>query len=248
MAKDGKPMVKEKEGLVSRIDRSRRYSRNMTTISQQEQELLKEKSVCIVGCGGLGGGVIEALARMGVGHMTLVDGDCFDVTNLNRQVFSNEKNIGCPKAREAARQIGEINSEIDVKACDVMLDGDNAVRLVKEHDVVVDALDNISARRILEEACEEEGIPLVHGAIAGWTGQVAVITPGCRLMGNIYGGFESVEAGEEQETGNPSFTPAVVSGIQAAETVKLLLGREGTLTGRMLMLDLLEHQYEIIEL
>lgn len=189
MSKDGKPMVKEKEGLVSRIDHSRRYSRNMTTISRQEQELLKEKSVCVVGCGGLGGGVIEALARMGVGHMTLVDGDCFDVTNLNRQVFSNEKNIGCSKACEAARQIEEINSEIDIKARDVMLDGDNAASLVKDHDVVVDALDNISARRILEEACEEEGIPLVHGAIAGWTGQVAVITPGCRLMENLYGGF-----------------------------------------------------------
>lgn len=80
-------MVKEKEGLVSRIDHSRRYSRNMTTISRQEQELLKEKSVCVVGCGGLGGGVIEALARMGVGHMTLVDGDCFDVTISTGRCF-----------------------------------------------------------------------------------------------------------------------------------------------------------------
>lgn len=222
-----------------------RYDRNIGTVSSEEQELLKGKSVCVIGCGGLGGGIIEGLTRLGVGRLTIVDGDVFDASNLNRQVLSSEKNIGREKATEGRRQMAEINSEVEVCPICAFYTEENSREIVKGHDVVVDALDNINSRKILENACEAESIPLVHGAIAGWHGQLAVIMPGDRLIHSLYDGDDNY--GVEKETGNPSFTPAVVGALQVAETLKLLLGREGVLANKLMTIDILNHQYEIVD-
>lgn len=225
---------------------NKRYDRNIGTISPEEQVLLMQKAVCVIGCGGLGGGVIENLVRLGIGKLTIVDCDVFDETNLNRQVLSNENNLGKSKAEEGAAQMATINSAVEITPINAELNEENCRGIIAGHDLVIDAVDNIKARLILEKACEEEGITLVHGAIAGWNGQVAVVRPGDRLFENIYQGAD--DRGEELETGNPSFTPAVVSAIQAAEAIKVLLGKEGVLEKKMLMVDLLDHQYEVIEL
>lgn len=219
-----------------------RYDRNIGTITIEEQELLSKKSVCVVGCGGLGGGVIENLTRMGVGELTVVDGDSFDVSNLNRQVLSNEDNIGKSKALEAIEQMSRINSEITLIAIEDLLTAENAGSIIDGCDVVVDALDNVEARLALEDACAAEGVPLVHGAISGWNGQVGVVMPGSGILHQIY------ESGLQDNTPtNPSFTPAVISALQASETIKVLLGREEILRNKLLMVDLLEHEYEVID-
>lgn len=219
-----------------------RYDRNIGTITIEEQELLKTKSVCVVGCGGLGGGVIENLTRMGVGELTVVDGDSFDESNLNRQVLSNESNLGKSKALEAIEQMSKINSEITLIAIEDLLNAENACSIIDGCDVVVDALDNVEARLALENACVTECIPLVHGAISGWNGQVGVVMPESGILHQIYDGV----TGEESPT-NPSFTPAVISALQASETIKILLGREEALRNKLLMIDLLDHEYEIID-
>lgn len=219
-----------------------RYDRNIGTITIEEQALLSTKSVCVVGCGGLGGGVIENLTRMGIGELTVVDGDSFDESNLNRQVLSNEENLGKSKAVEAIEQMSRINSEITLIAIEDLLNEENAGSIIDGCDIVVDALDNVDARLALEDACEAEGVPLVHGAISGWNGQVGVVMPGSGILHQIYDGA----AGEDSPT-NPSFTPAVISALQAAETIKVLLGREEALKNKLLMIDLLEHEYEVID-
>lgn len=235
-----------------------RYARNRGTVSPEEQILLKKKSVCVIGCGGLGGGVIEGLTRLGIGRLTIVDADVFDETNLNRQVLCHEENLGRAKAAEGAAQMKQINSEVEIRSLHTMVDEKNAQNIIRGHDAVVDALDSVQTRLILEDACEAEGVPLVHGAIAGWNGQAAVSMPGSRLLHRIYGAGEAKSAdgnvrdesgsrGAELETGNPSFTPAVVSGLQVAETLKVLLGRDGVLENKLLLMDLLEHDYEIVD-
>ena len=219
-----------------------RYDRNIGTITIEEQRLLNTKSVCVVGCGGLGGGVIENLTRMGVGELTVVDGDSFDVSNLNRQVLSNQENIGKSKALEAIEQMSKINSEITLIAIEDLLNKENAGSIIDGCDVVVDALDNVDARLALEDACAAERVPLVHGAISGWNGQVGVVMPGSGILHQIY------EIGLQDNTPtNPSFTPAVISALQASETIKVLLGREEILRNKLLMVDLLEHEYEVID-
>lgn len=220
-----------------------RYKRNIGTVTAEEQELLKSKSVCVVGCGGIGGGVIESLTRMGIGHLTVMDGDVFDETNLNRQVLSNENVIGHPKALEAAKQMGEINSEIEIVPVYCMLDEGNAFDIVKGHDVVIDALDNVETRSILSDACDKAGIPLVHGAIGGWNGQVGIVMPGCKMIDQLYGdGLPDTDAPT-----NPPFTPAVIAAMEASETVKLLLGKKEALKNRLLMIDLLNNEYDTID-
>ena len=223
----------------------RRYERNSMTITPEENKLLRAKKVCVAGCGGLGGGVIEGLVRIGVGTVRAIDGDVFDETNLNRQVLSNEGNLGRIKAEEAVLQMKLINSEVRIDPVYAFIDESNAAELIRGFDAVVDALDNISSRKTLERACEAENIPLVHGAIAGWNGQVSVVMPGDGTIAAVYEGEE--EKGQAVPTGTPSFPPAVVSALEVAETVKLLLGREGSLMSRMLTIDLLHHEYETID-
>lgn len=224
-----------------------RYQRNLGTMTPEENDKLKDFRVCVIGCGGLGGYVIEELARLGIGHITAVDGDVFQPSNLNRQLFSAEALIGESKALAAQERVRSINAEVKVRAIDSFLTAENADSIITaDHHVVIDALDNISSRRLLETCCNSKKLPLVHGAIAGWHGQVGVIMPGDKLFAQLYP--EDAEKGAEQETGNPSFTPAVVASIEVAETLKLLLGKPGILRNKLLTIDLLEQEYDVIEL
>lgn len=224
-----------------------RYQRNIGTITPEENEKLRGCSVCVVGCGGLGGYVIEELARMGVGDIIAIDGDVFQVSNLNRQLISSERNLNRYKAICAQERIHLINPQVKVHPLCYYLTEENADGLISSQcNAVVDALDNIQSRRVLEKICKEKEIPLIHGAIAGWHGQVSVIRPGDDLFQQLYP--EDAERGAELETGNPSFTPAVVASIQTAETIKVLLGKEPDLSGRVLTIDLMAQEYEIIQL
>ena len=200
----------------------------------------------MIGCGGLGGYIIEMLARLGVGEITVVDNDIFDKTNLNRQVLSDEDNIGQRKAFAAKEKIGKINSEVRINAVVEFLNESNAERILKDHQVIVDALDNIPSRLILQSTSRLLDLPMVHGAIAGWYGQVSTIFPEDNTLNKIYGKHDTMVI--EKELGNPSFTPALVSSIQVSEVVKILLGRGDLLRNKLLYIDLINMDFEILDL
>lgn len=223
-----------------------RYSRNMNTLSPDENEKLKSFRVCVIGCGGLGGYVIEMLGRLGIGTITAVDGDVFDETNLNRQLLSSEEAIGKSKAYAAEERMRTVNSDVKVYPVQTFVTEENCDEIIGGHDVVVDALDNMTARRLLEAHCEKLNIPMIHGAIAGWYGQVSAIMPGDRTLQKIYPPNEN--KGAETELGNPSFSPALVASIEVAEAMKVLLGRGELLQNRLLTIDLLNQEYEIFNL
>lgn len=223
-----------------------RYSRNKKMLSDEECLNLRQSKVCVIGCGGLGGYIIEMLARMGVGKLTVVDGDVFDVTNLNRQLLSKEDNIGMSKAEAAGKRIQEINSDVKVTVISEFFSEENAIGILKGQDLVMDALDSIPVRLLLESTCEHMKIPMIYGAIAGWYGQVATIYPGDRLLNKIYG--PEMKRGKEAELGNPSFTPALVASVQVSEALKVLIGRGAHLREKLLLMDLLNNDFEYIEL
>lgn len=206
--------------------------------------MLKNKSVLVVGCGGLGGYAIEYLARLGVGHITAVDGDVFCESNLNRQLFCTTDNIGKSKASEAATRIAAINPELEVKAVAEFFNADNAVYLLEGTDVVIDALDNVESRMILEDACEQAGVTIVHGAVQGWTMQATVVEPGSKLLHNLYKSNDKVPSTHEASKEDPDAktclcpTPACCAAIQVSEALKMLLGRDSSLNGNMLFWDL----------
>ncbi len=222
-----------------------RYIRNHTSISKEENQILKESKVAVVGCGGLGGHIIEMLGRIGLGTITAIDGDIFDETNLNRQLLCNEGNIGQSKAQAAKERIEIVNSEIEIIVKNVYLDRDSGEELLRGHDLVVDALDNIESRFIVQEVCKKLGIPLVHGAIAGWYGQVTTIYPGDDTLNKIYG--KKQDKGAEKELGNPAFTPNLISSIQVAEVVKLITKKGTNLRKTLLLIDILDQEYNIID-
>jgi len=223
-----------------------RYIRNEKMLSPAENQKLRTFRVAVVGCGGLGGYIIEMLARLGIGYLTLIDGDVFEPSNLNRQLLSNPENIGQPKAREAKQRVKEINPEITTVAVYEFLTEVNAEEILKGHDLICDALDNIKSRRIIEKAAEKLNTPMIFGAIAGWYAQVCTIMPGDRILERLYPA--EMEKGAETHYGNPSFTPALAASIQVAEAIKVLLNKEGLLRNKVLSINLLNHEYQVIEL
>lgn len=225
---------------------SERYTRNLGSFSEAEQIDIHKKSACVVGCGGLGGFVADSLARFGVGKLTLIDGDAFCPSNLNRQLFSTEQNLGVNKALATADALRIINSEVAVTAHPVMLNAENAPSLLAGHDVIVDCLDSVAARRILGLACEELKVLLVHGAISGLYGQVASIYPGHGLMDIIYPISQSREP--DNTLGNPIFAPQLIASIQSCEAVTHLAGRKSTLCNRILYVNMVDHDYKIVQL
>lgn len=222
-----------------------RYSKNMTMISLDENERLKKLKVLVVGCGGLGGYVIEMLSRLGIGHLVCVDGDVFDESNLNRQVLSTENNLGGYKASEAKTRVQTINSEVLVTSHVCFADEENMEMLTDGCDVVVDTVDNIKSKLMLEKCCKKQNLPLIHGAIGGWYGQVSTVIPGDDTISYLY---KNSKKGIESLLGNPSFTPATIASIQVSECLKVLLNKKEILSKKILMIDLLNHDYELIEL
>lgn len=215
-----------------------RYLRNHDAISESEQAILATKRVLVVGCGGLGGMVIECLARISVGYLRVVDGDVFEESNLNRQLLSSTMNLGRPKVLAAQQRIMAVNPLVEVDAVQADLAAENAMELLAGCDVAVDCLDNIPARLVLQQAAKVAGVTVVHGAVAGWLGRICVIQPGEDLLSLLYPNQEEAQ-GEERQRGTLSFTAALTASWQAAETVKLLLGKPG-LQGEILEVDLMQ--------
>jgi molybdopterin/thiamine biosynthesis adenylyltransferase len=194
----------------------------------------------VVGCGGLGGHIIDQLSRIGVGAIRVVDGDMFDPSNLNRQLLSCVPLLGTSKAKAAAEHVSRVNPEMDVDAVPVFLTEENAGELVADCDIVLDALDNIPSRKILAAACSEAGIPYVYGAISGWVAQAAVSAPGDMLIEALYP--EEIEISDKSVL---SFTPALCASLQTSLCVKYLVGRPVE-TGTVYYFDLLNLEYETI--
>jgi molybdopterin/thiamine biosynthesis adenylyltransferase len=215
----------------------RRYLRNLGTLGLAGQARLLRSTVAVIGLGGLGGYVAEALARMGVGRLVLVDGDVFEDHNLNRQLLSSEANLGCAKIEVARRRVAEINAAVEVVAWAAVLDRDNAAQLLHGAEVVVDCLDKLPTRFVLQSAAQALGVPMVHGSIAGYLGQVMTIFPGDPGLCALYGDGEIPERGVEVELGNPAATPMMIAAWQVQEVIKLLLPCGEPLRRRLLIMD-----------
>lgn len=221
-----------------------RYQRNRHAISTLQQYRLFRSRAVIIGCGGLGGYVIEELARLGVGNLVLIDSDVIEEHNLNRQVLSTVNVLNRPKVDVACERVRLINPAVNVTPLKTVFFHDNGRELVKGADVVLDGLDTIPDRLELAQICHEMSIPVVHGAIGGWYGQVATQLPGENISPQVFGMSPS-NKGIETDLGNPSFTPGVIASLQAAEACKILLREGRCLNKRILFINLLD--MEIVE-
>lgn len=221
-----------------------RFSRNIGSLYLDGQKKLLESSCLVVGLGGLGGFVAEGLARAGVGKIYAADDDVFDQTNLNRQLFAAENNIGKLKSKEAQKRIKRVNGSVEFRAYHCKFSELpekvwNGVRLV------FDCLDNIQDRLALADKCSRYGIPLIHGAIAGWCGEVAVLWPKSRLLEQVY---KTDKTGLEKRLGTPVFTAAVAAGLMTAEGIKLLIDKTFSKETRIFYFDLMQNIWQTVNL
>ncbi len=241
----GQSVAQVEGAVLSRGLLPARYQRNRETVSLANQLRLFRSCVAVVGAGGLGGYVIEELARLGVGRLVVVDPDLFEEHNLNRQLLSSPCALGRPKADVAAERIREINPAVTVVPLRRTFQAADAGVLLDNVDAAVDGLDSVGCRLELARACRELGVPLVHGAIAGWYGQIATQLPGDDISRHIYGEWAE-DRGIEKALGNPAFTPAVVASLQAAEVCKILLAEGRPLSRRILFVNLLSMEFDEI--
>ena len=209
-----------------------RFCRNIPAIADHEQTILQHKRVLVVGCGGLGGYLCELLARLGVGHVRVVDGDVFSPSNLNRQLLCTTETLGRNKAEVARERLLAIDPALDVEAFDFPLTEENARTLLEGCDVALDGLDNVESRLVLEKACTQCNLPLVHGAIAGWAAQATVVPPGSGLLAQLYAG-----ASLEPSPAVLPFTASLCAAVQVRETTKLLCNRDVSLWGKLWLYD-----------
>jgi molybdopterin-synthase adenylyltransferase len=225
-----------------------RYLRNLKTLSEADQIRLLESTVCIVGLGGLGGTVTEALARMGIGRFCLVDGDVFEAHNLNRQLLCSIDRMGMPKVEAAVMRVKSINPGLEVAATAAYLTPENAGTVIGSCDLVVDCLDNIQSRFTLEAAAKRAGIPMVSAAVAGISGHVATIFPEDPGLETIYGPEDQLITAKGAETQLGCLAPAVnlIASIECAEVLKVLLEKENILKNKLLVVDLADYTFETL--
>lgn len=233
-------------------DQIQRYSRHikLKEIGSEGQSRLLASRVLVVGTGGLGSPCAFYLAAAGVGTLGLADGDVVERSNLQRQILHGEADLGRPKVDSAREKLTALNPEVRVITYRERLNPDNALDLMRDYEVVVDGADNFPARYLLSDACRILGKPLVHGSVFRFDGQVTVFSP---PAGPCYRCLypEPPPPGTVptcEEVGVLGAVTGVIGSIQAAEAIKLLLGRGRTLAGRLLLFDALNLEFREVRI
>jgi molybdopterin/thiamine biosynthesis adenylyltransferase len=215
-----------------------RYKKNQTTISIKNQLKLLNSDVSIIGCGGLGGHISEILTRIGIGNITIFDHDIFEEHNLNRQNFSNYNSLGREKVLVIKEELKLINPSVNVKAIVKKFNPFEDMNLIKNTNIVIDALDNPQTKLDLSFICKKKNITFIHGAIAGMNGQFTSNT-----LEKLY---KNGDTGIENSIGNPSFSVTFAASIQCSETIKILLNKGEILNNNILITDLLENEFTLL--
>jgi molybdopterin/thiamine biosynthesis adenylyltransferase len=215
-----------------------RYLRNIGTIGLAGQLKLLRSTVAVCGAGGLGGTIIELLARQGVGNLVIIDKGRFVESNLNRQIMALESNLRRSKVKAAAARVEKINSATAVTAINKTINSRNVEKIIKNAGVVLDGLDNLTDRQVVAGACNKMNIPFVHGAIAGFSGQLMTIFPGDKGLSAICGPCaDENSCGVETLTGNPAGTAAIIAAWEVQEAIKIITGIGEPIRNRLLFLD-----------
>lgn len=221
-------------GMLTR-DELGRYDRQIMIegFGEEGQEKLKRAKVIVAGAGGLGSPASIYLAAAGVGTIRIIDHDRVELSNLNRQILHWDEDIGKRKVDSALEKLGRLNQGVKIEAMGETITEDNVSQLVAGFDLIVDAMDNLPTRYLLNRTALEMNIPFFHGAVYGFEGRAMTIIPGktaCLMC--VYRG--AMPEGKFPVVG---VTPAVVGCIQAMEVIKYIVGIGKLLTNRLLIFD-----------
>jgi len=222
-------------------DQRNRYQRhlNLPEVGEQGQLKMLDAKVLCIGAGGLGSPAAMYLAAAGIGTLGIVDMDVVDASNLQRQILHNVDRIGDRKVDSAKKTLTALNPDVNIVTHDVRLDATNMVDIISGYDVIVDGADNFPVRYMLNDASVKLGIPVVHGSIFRFEGQVTVFDP---KAGPTYRDMLPAPPPPElapscAEAGVLGVLPGIVGSIQALEALKLVLDHGDSLVGRLVAFD-----------
>jgi adenylyltransferase/sulfurtransferase len=202
-------------------------------IGQEGQEKLKRARVVIAGAGGLGSPIAIYLTAAGIGMIRVIDHDRVALSNLNRQILHWEEDVGRKKVDSARTKLRNLNSTVEIQAIAETITEENISELVGGCDVIVDAMDNLPTRYILNRRAVETNIPFIHGAVNGFEGRVMTVIPGeTACLRCMYRGLVP-----QEKFPVIGVAPAVIGSIQATEVIKYLVGIGNLLTNRLLIYD-----------
>jgi sulfur-carrier protein adenylyltransferase/sulfurtransferase len=230
-----------------------RYQRQII-ISQfglEGQEKLASAKVLVVGAGGLGCPVLMYLAAAGIGQLGIVDQDVVSLSNLHRQILYKTEDIGLPKVQRAAFYLNQMNPEVNITTYLSMLSTENALAIIDNYDIVVDATDNFPSRYMINDACVILGKPLIYGAVSNFEGQVAVFNADLgddKRSSNYRDIFPNPPMENEidncAEIGVLGVLPGTIGCIQASEVIKLITGIGKPLTNQLQTVNLLTNHWQ----
>jgi adenylyltransferase/sulfurtransferase len=231
----------------------RRYSRQilLPEIGIRGQELLKKAKVLVVGAGGLGCPVLQYLAAAGTGKIAIAEFDMVDETNLQRQILYGSDDVGKLKSIIAANRLEHLNDLIETEKINLRINSSNALEVVRDYDIVVDATDNYSTRYLLNDACVILGKPMVHGAIYKYEGQVSVFN---FMGGATYRCFNPLDNNSDfknpipAEVGLLGVLPGITGTIMANEVIKIITGIGSILSGKILVFNINDYNFYISEI
>ncbi len=228
-----------------------RYSRQVVLqdIGLEGQERLKRARVAILGMGGLGTPAALLLARMGLGYLRIVDRDLVSLTDLHRQLLYDPSDVGLPKVEAARNSLRRINPEIEVDAVAAPIMRGNVEELIEGVDIVLDGLDNMRTRYIVNRAILRMGKPYIFSAAVEMFGVVSTIVPGeTACLECFYPGLEDELLPKCAQVGvHPSVT-SIVASISVAEAVRMIVKGEPALKGKLLFIDLRNMEFSKIDI
>jgi len=223
-----------------------RYDRHLMLdeIGEAGQQKLKDAKVLVVGAGGLGSPVLLYLTSAGVGTIGIIDDDVVSLSNLQRQVLYYEKDLGEAKVEKAKERLLNTNPNTNIEIYRLRLSESNVSDIFVGYDIIVDCTDNFKSRLLINKHSAQLSIPLVYGAVSPFEGQITVFNlPGSIDYNTLFPGLEKQE---KVKNGIITTLPGITGSIQANEVIKIILGKNGVLEGKLLVINVMSMTFDVL--
>lgn len=218
------------------------FEKNKEFFKTEESERIEQIKVAIIGVGALGQMAAHALVRSDVKTLFLMDPDRMEESNFNRQLYADTTHLGQYKVDVLKEALEQIEPKIQIQGIKCFLTKENGIEHLKDADVILDCVDDIYTKLILEEIAEHLGIVLIHGAVEGWYGQVATVFPGDRILQKLY------PTTKKQIVSAHVGAVSIVASMQAMEVIKLAMGRGELIRHRVMFIDTLTNDYSYMNI
>ncbi|MBP1645737.1 MAG: moeZ [Bacteroidetes bacterium] len=229
-----------------------RYNRQiiLPEFGEEAQEKIKLSSALIVGLGGLGSVSSEYLVASGIGRIGLIDNDIVSISNLQRQILYREDEVGMKKVERAKETLNRLNSNVEIQTYPCFLTEENAIDIIKDYDIIIDATDNFKTRYLINDVCIGLGKPFVYASIGDYYGQVAVFNfdNHSSCYRDLFPNYDELHNRENKNKGVMGVLPSIAASLQVNEAIKIITSTGSSLINKLLTFDILNNEFSTLDL